>query len=243
MKFEELSQADQQLVSTQFPEDLEKQAAAEVEFAQELYSVGFDKFASQSAEELEKWAEGEMAPPFAKKEEGEEPPAKEEKEEDKEEKKEEKKEELSKEEAKEASDRAAMIARGYIDGVMKLGQDNHGDPLMYLYPALREKIASRSGARAVGKIEAFLRSKIHGAGLKASKTKAKAQTAMRAAGAKAKSVGASEKKYRSGALEQALFGKGIGAKAKGIGKLSPYGLVPAAAGGAGYYAMKDKKKK
>lgn len=101
------------LLETQFPAELEKEAAAEVAKIQELYSVGFEKMAAEAAEAMDKSEEEE----------------------------EEEKKELSKEQEKEASARAAFIARGYIDGLKKEGSERHGDELHYLYPALEEKLA------------------------------------------------------------------------------------------------------
>jgi hypothetical protein len=121
MKFEELSQEDQMLVQTQFPEELEKSASAEISLAQELYTAGFSKFASATAEALEKLAE-----------EGKESDEEEEKEHEK---------KLDEDQKKEASARGAFIARGYIDGLKKLGSDNYGDEMAYLYPFIQEKMA------------------------------------------------------------------------------------------------------
>lgn len=121
MKFEELSQEDQMLVQTQFPAELEKQASAEIKMAQELYSAGFSKFATATAEALEKLAEEEKEP--------------------KEEEEKEHEKKLDEEQKKEASARGAFIARGYIDGLMKLGQENYGDEYAYLYPFIQEKMA------------------------------------------------------------------------------------------------------
>ena len=111
------------LMNTQFPTELEKEAAAEAEKVQELYSVGFSKFASETADTMDKLAEE------SNEEESEES------------EEEEKKEKLSEEHKKEASARAAFIARGYIDGLMKEGSERHGDELHYLYPAIYEKLA------------------------------------------------------------------------------------------------------
>lgn len=140
MKFEELSKEDQLLVQTTFPEGLEKEASAEITMAQELYSAGFSKFASETAEALEKLA-------------------KEEKDEEEEEHEHEKK--LDEGQKKEASARGAFIAKGYIDGLMKLGKDNYQDEYAYLYPFIEEKIAglAEMGTKVVGAVQ--------GAGLKA----------------------------------------------------------------------------
>jgi hypothetical protein len=103
------------LLETQFPAKLEKEAAAEVAKIQELYSVGFEKMAAEAAESMDK---------------------------EEEEEEEEDKKDLSEEQEKEASARAAFIARGYIDGLMKQGSERHNDELHYLYPAIEEKLAA-----------------------------------------------------------------------------------------------------
>jgi hypothetical protein len=121
MKFEALSKEDQALLNTKFPEELEKEASAEVGRANELYAVGFEKMASGAADELDKSAE----------------------EEEEEEKKE--KPELDEDHKKEAAARGAFIARGYVDGLKKLGQERHQDELHYFYPALEEKLGMDAG--------------------------------------------------------------------------------------------------
>lgn len=129
MRFEELSQEDQMLLKTQFPEELEKAAAAEIQVAQECYSVGFEKFAGEIAENLEKLAN-----------EGEE---------EEEEKEHEKK--LTEEQKKEASAKGAFIFQGTLDGLKKLGQENYGDELAYLYPFIQEKMAGLESVVRAGK--------------------------------------------------------------------------------------------
>ncbi|NDC22581.1 MAG: hypothetical protein EBZ49_00400 [Proteobacteria bacterium] len=118
MTYEQLSAEDQALLDTQFPAELEKEAAAELQQAQELYSIGFEKLAVEAADTLDKLAE--------EKEEEEEK---------------EEKPELSEEHKKEAAARASFIARAYCDGLMKLGQERHGNELHYFIPAIDEKIA------------------------------------------------------------------------------------------------------
>jgi len=124
MKFEELTKEDQTLVNTKFPEALEKDAAAEAEMINELYLTGFDKLAAEAAEAVDEHEKEEKA---KEKEEKEKP-------------------ELKEEHKKEASARGAFIARGYIDGLMKLGEEKHQDPFHYLYPALQEKLAAKGKA-------------------------------------------------------------------------------------------------
>lgn len=131
MKFNQLSADDQALLQTQFPAELEKEASAEIALAQECYSTGFAKFASETAQALEKLAEesekGETA--------------------EEEEKEHEKK--LDEEQKKEASARGAFIARGYIDGLKKLGSETYGDEMAYLYPFIQEKMAAPAFVESV----------------------------------------------------------------------------------------------
>lgn len=121
MKITDLSAEDQKLVNTEFSAELEKEAAEQVKIAQELYTTGFDKLASETADELDKLAEF--------------PPKKEEEGEEKDEKK------LDDEQKKEAATRGAFIAQGFIDGLKKLGQERHQDEMAYLYPFINEKLA------------------------------------------------------------------------------------------------------
>lgn len=139
MKITDLSADDQALVNTQFPAEMEKEAAEQVKVAQELYSTGFAKFASETADALDKLAE-----------EAE----KEEKEEGKEKEHEKK---LNEEQKKEAAARGQFIARGFIDGLKKLGSERYGDEMAYLYPFVNEKLAFMG--KALGALQ--------GAGLKA----------------------------------------------------------------------------
>ena len=118
MKKSELTPEQKELLAMDIPEDIMKTASAELEMADELYKAGFEKFAAETAEEMDK----------VEKEEKEE-----------EEKKPEKK--LSEEEKKEASARGAFIARGYIDGLRKLGSEKHNDELHYLKPFLAEYLS------------------------------------------------------------------------------------------------------
>lgn len=128
MKLSELSVEEQALVNTTFPAELEKEASEQVKVAQELYSTGFSKFAAETAETLEKLAE----------------------EEEKEEPKEDEKK-LDDEQKKEAAARGAFIARGYIDGLKKLGTEKYQDENAYLYPFINEKLANMGKALAFGK--------------------------------------------------------------------------------------------
>lgn len=131
VKYEDLSPKDQELLNTDFGDEIEKQAAEKVAMAQDLYAAGFQKLAAESADEMDEADKEE------KKEEESKPEKK-----------------LDEEEKKEASARGAFIAKGYIDGLKKLGSDRHGDENHYLYPFLAEKLAN-AGA-APGKVMSFL---------------------------------------------------------------------------------------
>lgn len=124
MKFEDLSVADQKLLNTDLGE-FEKDAAAQVAVADEMYSVGFNKLATETADELdalmasEKNAAEEVA--------------------------------LDAGSEKTASDLSAFIERGFFDGLCKLGQERHGDAGIYLYPYIEEKVAEAGAKGAVRK--------------------------------------------------------------------------------------------
>ena len=109
-----LSREEQALLETQFPAEIEKQAAAEVNAAVDLYSMGFEKMAAQAADVFDAPVEEEV---------------------------ETEKIAFDEEMEKAAQERAAFIARGYIDGLIKEGSERHGDELHYLYPFIAEKLA------------------------------------------------------------------------------------------------------
>jgi hypothetical protein len=115
MKFSDLSPEDQDLLNTQFPEGLEKQAADEVALFNESYAMGFEKVAVEIADGFDKQAEKE--------------------EEEEEEHK------LDEEGEKKAAELGAVIERGTFDGLQKLGKERHDDEWYYLRPALETKIA------------------------------------------------------------------------------------------------------
>jgi len=122
MKLAELSKEDQALVAMDFGADLEKQAAAEVTEAREMYSLGHDKLAAETADSLDKLA-SEMA-------------------EAEEEEKKHKKHKLEEEEEKKASAAAAFIERGFYDGLKKLGSERKGNENYYVDFFVNEKKAS-----------------------------------------------------------------------------------------------------
>lgn len=121
MKITDLSKEDQALLNTEFPAELEKEAQAEIEKANELYDVGFSKIASEIADDADK----------------------------KEDEEKEEKKELSEEHKKEAAARGAFIARGVIDGLMEKGASRHGDEFHYLYDAVEEKLAALADLKKI----------------------------------------------------------------------------------------------
>lgn len=196
MKFEDLSPEDQALVKTDFGAELEKQAAAEVAEAQELYAMGFEKMAAADAEAMDKEKEEE------EKEEANKPEKK-----------------LNEEQKKEASAKGAFIARGYIDGLMEKGASLHQDPLHYLYPAIAEVLV-KEGADA-GKVSEFLGN----IKKKVSEGAAKAKESASAAAAKAKEhAGAAASKVTEAVKThpKSAIGAGIGAAGLGAYGLHKY---------------------
>lgn len=192
MKFEDLSKEDQALLNTEFPEEIEKQAAAEVALAQDLYASGFAKLAAESADAMDK----------AEKEEEEE-----------EEKKPENK--LDEGEKKEAMTRGAFIAKGYIDGLKKLGSDRHQDENHYLYSFVAEKLAA-AGMDA-GRVASFLskmKSKA-GAGASAAKGMASKGKDKAMAGAQKMKGYLKEHRGKAGLAAGAAGGVAAGRASKG----------------------------
>lgn len=126
----DLTKEQQELLATQFPAEVEKTAQEQVKIAMELYNEGFSKLASEVADSID----------AAKKED-----------EDKKDKK-----PLSEEQEKEAFDRAAFIARGYVDGLVKEGSERHANEVHYFNDAIVEKLAA-AGMDA-GKVKSFLES-------------------------------------------------------------------------------------
>ncbi len=114
MKVSDLSQEQIDLLNTNFGE-FDKIAAAEVAEAAEYYNYGFEKAAALA--ETIKEAE------------------------EKDEDEDEEEEKLPAELKKEAEARAAIMAQGYLEGLMEKGAEHHGEPLYYLLPAICEKLA------------------------------------------------------------------------------------------------------
>jgi len=119
MRFEDLSPQDQHLLQTDLG-DFDKVAADQVALIDEMYSTGFDKLATETADWLDKLAEEE--------------------EEDKEEEN-----EMDHEGEKTASVFGAWTERGFFDGLRKLGSERYGDETHYLAPFVHEKIGGWFG--------------------------------------------------------------------------------------------------
>lgn len=132
MKRTELSAQDQALLNTDFG-DMDKEAAAQVELINDLYSTGFNKLATETADELDALDAAEKTA-AAEEDEGA----------------------LDEESEKIASDLAAYAERGYFDGLRKLGSERHGDELHYLYPMMAEKLASVAMEKAAAKSNAMM---------------------------------------------------------------------------------------
>jgi hypothetical protein len=245
MKFEDLSPEDQKLVNTDLG-DFEKEAAARLELANEMYEVGFNKLAAETADSMDEY--------FSKVASAEEV---------------DNSISLDSESEKVAQELGAFIEKGYIDGLRKLGEERHGDETVYLMPFLEEKVAAK-GAKAW---LAGLGKKVKGFG-EAAKSKAKdvggsAKAKATAAGSYAKdkaTAAGSYAKDKATAAGSYAKGKAVAAKtnvaryhsdaardvkegikdknytraAKGGGKLvGPYAAI-LGAGGAGAYAAKKK---
>ena len=205
MKYEELSPEDQALLNTEFPAELEKNAAEELKLANEMYDTGFTKMAGEAADSMDKEEEEETSESEKK---------------------------LDDEQKKEAAARGAFIARGYLEGLCKQGQDRHGDPLHYLYPAIIEKLAEGGKTKAAkGLWEA---------------TKGKAGAAGKWAKGKASGAGeAAKKRYKTvpgEILGQDTTGKLSKAKRMGKHFAPEAGAGAALAAGVGGKKMYDKRK-
>lgn len=212
MKFEDLSPADQKLLKTDMGA-FEKEAAARLELANEMYEVGFNKLATETADSLDEY--------FAKVAGEEEV---------------DNSINLDGESEKVAQELGAFIEKGYVDGLLKLGQERHGDEMAYLMPFLEEKVAAK-GAKA---FLSGLSKKVKGFGDSAKKW---GKGAKKEVSSKAEKGVKAVKSYHSGAVKDVksgVKGKDYGRAAKGTGKLvGPYAALMGA-GGAGAYAAKKK---
>lgn len=222
MRFEELSPEDQKLLQTDLGE-FDKLAQEEVATAQELYTVGFEKLASETADFLD-----EM---YAMNKKAEE-----------EEKEEEEKDE---EHEKKASEYASFIERGYFDGLMEKGAERHDDPMFYLYPFLEEKIAAKASEGAISKLWKGIKGYHSRAGKQVAEGAQEFKDAWRKKSfqEEAGSAGKTRRAAGKGMPEDGYsYLRALKNMLAGSGKLvAPY----AAAGGAGYAGKKvyDEKKK
>ena len=119
MRYEDLSQYDQELLNTDLGE-FEKEATEKLAEANEVYAYG-----QQQAHAIADEMDYAMAKHAEEEEEGEE----------------EEEEEMDEESEKKAAELGAFIERGLFDELIKLGSERHGDPLHYYYPYMEEKVA------------------------------------------------------------------------------------------------------
>ena len=127
---EKLSQEEIQLLNTDFGEEIEKHAAARATAINDAYQYGFDKKASELANDMDKLAA-----------EAEEAKKKEIEDEDED-------EEMDEESEKAAAELGAFIERGFFDGLRKEGAERHGNEMHYLQPYIEEKIAVSAALKA-----------------------------------------------------------------------------------------------
>jgi hypothetical protein len=218
MRFEDLSPEDQKLVNTDLGA-FEKEAEARLTMCDEMYGVGFNKLATETADNLDayyaKVAEAEATDESIQ---------------------------MDSESEKVAQELGSFIEKGYVDGLRKLGQERHGDEMAYLMPFLEEKVAAK-GAKA------FLHTlgkKFKRFGKDVGK---KGKAFGKEVGKKSEKGVAAVKKYHSGAFGELKGGikdvkkgktsKGMKSVAKGGGKLvGPYAALAAGGGGAAYAAKK-----
>jgi len=132
MRFEDLSLEDQRLLQTDLGE-FEKEAAAELALADDMYVAGYEKLAAETADYLDQLYSMD-------KEASEEAP-----------------EESYLDDASEktAHDLGSFIERGYFDGLRKLGSERYGDEMAYLYPFMEEKVAAAGASAAAEKFRSF----------------------------------------------------------------------------------------
>lgn len=218
MRYEDLSPEDQRLLNTDLG-SFEKEASARLELVSEMYDVGFNKLAAETADHLDEYyskvAEEAVDDSI----------------------------QMDSESEKVAQELGAFIEKGYIDGLRKLGQERHGDEMAYIMPFLEEKVAAK-GAKA---FLANFGKKFKGFGASAKKwgkgvKKDVAKKSDKAVESVKKYHKGAVKDVKGGAK---AFGKGKkleGAKgvAKGTGKLvGPYAALLGAGGAGAYAAKKD----
>jgi len=229
MRFEDLSPEDQALLNTDFGA-FEKEAAAQVELAQDMYETGFSKLAAEAADAIDAQAELEKQ---ASSEE----------------------DTLDEESEKVAQELGAFIERGFFDGLVKEGAERHGNEWHYLIPFMEEKVAQEGAALAVAKFrkEAGIKDMaqragqaVMGAGRRVKGHAASAAKDIKG-GAKEITRGVRGKDYAGGQLREGMRGEVIrhGSKQLGKGalKASPYAVGAGALGAGGYMAAKGGQKK
>lgn len=208
---------NEELLSTDFGEEIEKLAAEQVEACQEAYAYGCEKLAAEAAEEMDK-------------------------EDKKEDDKEDKKEKMDGESEKAAAELGAFIERGFFDGLRKLGSERHGDEFHYIAPYVEQKIAAagaETASKVVNAIKGYAKSTgkavkdyHQGAANSISKGAKELTYAARGKGESMPGIGAGVGKM-STPMRKALAGEGAKNLGKGALKLSPY----AAAAGLGGYGV------
>lgn len=225
MKRSDLSAEDLALLNTDFGE-MDKEAAAQVELADEMYLTGFDKLATETADAMDQAAAELLeAEKVASEEDA-----------------------LDEESEKMASELSCFIERGFFDGLRKLGSERHDDELHYLMPYIEEKVAATGAKALLGKFRDRVKGiNVKGMGAKAKELGAKAKNM----GGKAvdgvsnyhKDMGAKAKAAVTGknSAGAAMTGKERAvAGGKSLAKASPY--LALGAGGA-FAATRGNKQK
>lgn len=235
MKLEDLSAQDQALIGTDFGE-LDKVAGEMVKEAGECYERGFEKTALEIADSLDKVAE--------------------------EDDKKEDEHKLDDESEKKAAQLGAFYERGVFDGLAKLGEARHGDPMHYFMPFIEEKVAEGGMRAALNAFGSKARTALHGLHPKAvAEHGRKAMTGERKPLGAIKSlekkiVGRSGesgemtdqaanrlKRARDQVAKHTMGGKErAGEGAKAVGKAALYGAGAAAVAKGVHSAASDKKK-
>lgn len=127
MKFEDLSAADQKLLNTDLG-SFEKEASAHIATCHEMYSTGFNKLASETADYLDALYSAEAEEKVAEESM------------------------LDGESEKLAEELGSFIERGYFDGLRKLGSERYDDEMAYFFPFIEEKIAEAGSEYALSKL-------------------------------------------------------------------------------------------
>ena len=212
MRYEDLSAEDQKLLNTDLG-PFEKEAEARMSLANEMYNVGFNKLASETADNLDEY--------FSKvaeaSEEGDSLS-------------------LDTESEKVAQELGAFIEKGYFDGLRKLGQERHDDELAYLLPFLEEKVAAKGAKAMLARFGKEVQKRLGKAKKYVGGKSDKAMAAVKGY------HGGAQKDLKKG-VKELKKGKNLsGAKnvAKGVGKhVGPYAALAGVGGGAAYAAKKD----